>query len=123
MRASGSRRIAAPPTRTVSMAELETVPPHGIREFHLPTGKAERRELGSTECLDVGFEVDSPGLIILAAATGAWGATWELLPRPLDAARAPHKLELFRPGGGAAVGQRSSEVPESNLVVELPAEG
>ena len=99
------------------MAELRSVP-QPVSEFHLPKGSAERRALGTTESLDVRFDVDSPGLIIVAAATGAWGPSWELLPHPADDARAPHRIELLSPAG-AAVEQRTTEAPESNLVYEL----
>jgi len=105
------------------LAELATASPHPVSEFHLPKGSAERRALECTERLDIAFDLGSPGLIILAAATGTWDEPGQLLPDPVDDAHAPHRIELIPPGSATAVAQRSTETPESNLVYEVPEAG
>jgi hypothetical protein len=86
----------------------------------LPKGCAQRRALESTESLDVPFELEAPGLIIVVAATGTWGATG-LLPRPHEDAHSPHRIELFPPGSAAPVAARKTEAAESTLVHEASA--
>jgi hypothetical protein len=79
--------------------------------------------LASTERLDIPFAVESPGLIIVVAATGAWRADGQLLPLPRKDERARHKLELIPPGDGAQALERTVETPESNVVHEVPRSG
>jgi hypothetical protein len=94
-------------------AEAETA---GV--LHLPMGIAERRVLDRAEILDVGFDVEASGLIIVVAAAGSWEEDG-LLPRPRDGDHVPHKLELFPPGDGTVAAEEVSATPEAHLVHEL----
>jgi hypothetical protein len=88
--------------------------------LHLPVGIAERRTLESGKALEVGFDVEATGLVILVAASGAWDdGPGALLPMPRDGDRVPHRLELVAPGGGDPVAAELSEEPECHLVHEL----
>jgi len=87
----------------------------------LPRGKAERRLLPCEEALEIGFDVESSGLIIVVAATGAWEVQGQLLPRPQDGDCFPHKLELIPPG--AAAREEITSRGESHIVYEPPPEG
>ena len=77
--------------------------------------------LESTEKLDVRFDLECPGLIIVVAATGAWeDQPGQLLPRPREGERVPQKIELIPPGDGTAVAEWTAETPESHLVYDVP---
>jgi hypothetical protein len=99
------------------MAET-TAQAETARVLYLPMGIAERRVLDRAETLDVAFDVEASGLIIVVAASGSWEEDG-LLPRPVDGDRVPHKLELFPPGDGVAAAEEVSETPEAHLVHEL----
>jgi hypothetical protein len=88
--------------------------------LHLPKGTSERRTLECAERLNVPFDVESSGLIILVAATGEWSGSDQLLPHPRPGQKAPHRLELVPPGNGAVAVERVSETAESTLVYEVP---
>jgi hypothetical protein len=105
------------------MLELLRETPQPDGDLHLPRGIAERRTLGRAEILDIGFEMESPGLIIAVAAAGAWKEAGQLLPSPREGDHAPHKIELFPPGDGTTAAAEVSNAPESNLVHEVTHEG
>jgi hypothetical protein len=86
--------------------------------LHLPRGIAKRRVLERTETLEVEFDVESPGLLIVVAAAGEWGEPGQLLPRTRAGARVPHRVELLAPGAVVAA-ERTSDAPESFLVHEV----
>ena len=90
--------------------------PAGV--LHLPMGVAERRVLDRAEILDVGFDVEASGLIIVVAAAGSWEEEG-LLPHPREGDHVPHKLELFPPGDGRVAAEELSDTPEAHLVHEL----
>jgi hypothetical protein len=87
--------------------------------LHLPEGKAERRMLASTQRLDIPFEVDTDGLIIVVAAAGSWNdEPGELLPTPREGVRVPHRIELIPPDG-ATPEASVSDGGETHLVHQL----
>jgi hypothetical protein len=102
------------------MAEITNGAATSQGVLHLPKGTSERRMLECAERLNVPFDVDSSGLIILVAATGEWSGSDQLLPHPRPGQKAPHRIELVPPGDGAVAVERVSETAESNLVYEVP---
>jgi hypothetical protein len=89
--------------------------------LHLPEGIAERHTLESAASAEIAFDVEADGLIIVVAAAGAWDdAPGELLPRPREGERVPHRLELIPPGSGTPAADTSEE-GESHLVREVGA--
>ncbi len=103
------------------MVELTREAEKKAAVLHLPKGIAQRRMLDRGEILDIGFDVETTGLIIVVAAAGAW-AEGELLPRPRDGDHAPHRIELYPPGDGKTVAAELSHIPESHMVHEITTE-
>lgn len=105
------------------MAELAPAAANGADVLHLPMGIAERRTLDCAGILDIGFDVEATGLIIVVAASGAWDdEPGQLLPWPREGERAPHRIELFPPGDGTTAAVELSDTPESHVVYEITEE-